>query len=407
MLHRPELLCPAGNMDRLTTALTYGADAVYLGGEKFNLRAKGANFSNKELEQAVSLVKKHKKKVYLCLNAYLYDHQISELKSYLDEIDHIPFDGVICADPGVIEILKKDYPSFPIHLSTQANTSNSYSVGFWKKFGIKRINIARETNLKDLKRIRYAHPDIELEVFIHGAMCMAISGRCHLSAYLNNRSANQGLCTHPCRFLYKIKGIAVEEKERPDRILWEYFEQDDFSAFFAAEDLCLVKYLKWFCINKIDAIKIEGRNKTSSYLGPVIDVYNSALQDLQLRRFRLDLYLKELKNSATRICNTGFFLPGMRKNIIEPAKNKNPVVFKVIEKISSDKYLISVRHKIDISKPLEIIIPGLIRPKIEPNTYAFEDDDGNLITEVNSGISCYFRYDNEYLKENFLVRGYL
>ncbi len=228
----PELLCPAGNMDRLETALTYGADALYLGGEKFNLRAKGANFTNKELTNSVKLIKRYKKKAYLCLNAYLYDHQISQFKTYLKEIEHIPFDGVICADPGVIEIVKQECPHLPIHLSTQANTSNSQSVSFWKKQGIKRINLARETTLKHIKSIRDAHKDIELEVFVHGAMCMAISGRCSLSAYLNNRSANQGLCTHPCRFLYKIRGIAVEEKERPGRILWEYFEDHEFSSFF-------------------------------------------------------------------------------------------------------------------------------------------------------------------------------
>jgi putative protease len=292
-----------------------------------------------------------------------------------------------------------------VHLSTQSNTTNSLSVKFWKEIGIKRINLARELSLKDIKVIRKMVPDIELEVFVHGAMCMAISGRCHLSAYLNSRSANQGLCTHPCRFLYKIKGVAVEEKQRPDRILWEYFEDEDFSSFFAAEDLCLIKYLKWFVSNKIDALKIEGRMKTSSYLGVVIDVYSTALKDLKQKRFRLNLYLKELKNATTRVCNTGFFLPNKRLDIITPPSSRNPIVFKVLNQLSQNKYLVSIRHKIDLSKELEILVPGLKRPKIAPFEYCFEDETGTILKEVNSGITCYFRYETNKLKENYLVRG--
>jgi len=404
---RPELLCPAGNMERLITCLTYGADAVYIGAQGFSLRAKGANFSLNKIKEAVSLVHLYGKRIYLCLNAYLYDHQIKGFEDFLKQLEDVPVDAIIAADIGVISIIKKHLPKIPIHLSTQANTCNSYSVSFWKEMGIKRINLARELNLNNIKSIRKNNPEIELETFIHGAMCLAISGRCYLSAYLNNRSANQGLCTHPCRFLYKIRGIAVEEQQRPDKILWEYFEDEPFSAFFSTEDLCLIKYLKWFIVNKIDSLKIEGRMKTSSYLGPVVDTYATAINDVLNKRFRLDKYIKELSSATTRICNTGFFLPNRRVAVLTPSKQKNPIVFKVIKKISSNKYMISVRHKVDCSADLEILVPGLVRVKISANTYSFEDMEGNILKEVNSGIECYFRYDTDMLKENYLVRGYL
>lgn len=402
---RPELLCPAGNLDRLVTCLTYGADAVYIGAEDFSLRAKGANFSLKNIKEAVAIVHSYGKRIYLCINAYLFDHQINRLKYFLEQLKDVSVDAIIAADLGVISIIKKYLPNIPIHLSTQANTCNSYAVSFYKEMGIKRINLARELDINNIKSIRKKHPDIELETFIHGAMCMAISGRCYLSAYLNDRSANQGLCTHPCRFLYKIRGLAVEEKERPDRILWEYFEDDKFSAFFATEDLCLIKYLKWFVINKIDSLKIEGRMKTSSYLGPVVDAYSTAINDILNKKFRLSTYIKELSSASTRIGNSGFFLPNKRVIVFKPEKEKNPVVFKVIKKLSSDRYIISVRHKIDCSNDLEILVPGLVRILVPANKYFFEDMDGNILKEVNSGIECYFRYDTDKLRENFLVRG--
>lgn len=402
---RPELLCPAGNLDRLVTCLTYGADAVYIGAEDFSLRAKGANFSLKNIKEAVAIVHSYGKRIYLCINAYLFDHQINRLKYFLEQLKDVSVDAIIAADLGVISIIKKYLPNIPIHLSTQANTCNSYAVSFYKEMGIKRINLARELDINNIKSIRKKHPDIELETFIHGAMCMAISGRCYLSAYLNDRSANQGLCTHPCRFLYKIRGLAVEEKERPDRILWEYFEDDKFSAFFATEDLCLIKYLKWFVINKIDSLKIEGRMKTSSYLGPVVDAYSTAINDILNKKFRLSTYIKELSSASTRIGNSGFFLPNKRVVVFKPEKEKNPVVFKVIKKLSSDRYIISVRHKIDCSNDLEILVPGLVRILVPANKYFFEDMDGNILKEVNSGIECYFRYDTDKLRENFLVRG--
>ncbi len=400
----PELLCPAGNMDRLETCITYGADAVYLGGSDFNLRAKNANFSNTELIKAISYIKKHNKKVYLCLNIYAYEEQIPAIKEYLHEIKDLDIDGIIAADPGIITLLKLHLPNVPIHLSTQANTSNSQSIKFWKELGIKRVNLARELNMRQIKNIRAAIPDIELETFVHGAMCMAISGRCHLSAYLNSRPANQGMCTHPCRFSYKIKGVAVEEEQRPGKILWEYFEDQGFSSFFAAQDLCLIKYLKWFISNRINCLKIEGRMKTSSYLGPVVDVYSTALKDIGEKNFRLGYYLKELTPAHTRTCNTGFFLPHKRINIISPPDIKQNIVFKVIEVLSKDKYLVSIRHKIDLSKDLEILVPGLKRPKIPSNKYAFEDKSGKKLREVNSGIHCFFRFATYDLKENYLVR---
>ncbi len=403
---RPELLCPAGNMERLLTCLTYGADAVYVGGKEFSLRAKTTGFSWEELKEAISIVHQKEKRIYFCLNIYPSQKDIGKIKEYLSVLTDLGIDALIVSDPGVIYLAKETVPHIPLHLSTQANTGNSYSIKFWKDIGIKRVNLARELSIKEISHIRknIFPKEMELEVFVHGAMCMAISGRCYLSSYLNNRSANKGLCTHPCRFSYRVVGFVLEEEQRSGKILWEYIEEKDkFSYFFAPEDLCLIKYLKWFITKKIDGLKIEGRMKTSSYLGPVVDVYATALRDIIKKRFRVGLYLKELSQSSTREATTGFFLGKNKRKVFSPQKDSSPVVARIV-KGETDRWKIEIKHRWSSTQEIEILLPGLRRVEVYPGQYSLEDQNGKSLKEVHSGMKCYLRCNLDIIKENYLIR---
>lgn len=402
----PEILAPAGNFEKLQTVLTYGADAIYLSGQELSLRAQSQGFAWHELQEALDKAHQNGKRIYFCLNIFPYEKLLVKVQNYLNRLYKYPIDALIVSDPGVIDLAQNTLPHVPLHLSTQANTYNSASVRFWQRLGIKRINLARELNLKMIRLIRGKNPDIELETFVHGAMCMALSGRCLLSAYLNQRSANQGLCTHPCRYHYRPTTLFLEEKKRPDRPIWELREENNYSEILASEDLCLFNYLSWFLKVGIDSLKIEGRMKTSSYLAPVVDVYSTAIKDLQNKIFRPKLYLRELNYSLNRPISTGFFLPGKRKIIAhhQNKKNQNPVLAKILNKEKEDKWLISIRHRWHRSDELQILVPGLKRPYIYSQKYKLENKLGEEKTEVHSGTVAWLRCDHPDLKENFFLR---
>ena len=325
---RPEVLAPAGNMDKLRTAVTYGADAVYLAGPGPNLRVKGGDFGPEELLEAIAYARSRNVGVYCCLNAMPRETEMHETTDALRLLADFGADGpdaLIIADPGVLRQAQRLAPGLEVHLSTQANTCNSDSMAFWRDFGVTRVNLARELDARSIRTLAESARKAggpELEVFVHGAMCMAISGRCLLSAYVNQRSANMGACTHPCRFLYKPAPIGLEEKLRPGEALWELEEYGNHSSLLAAEDLCLIKYAAWFRHLGIQAMKIEGRTKSELYVAQAVDAYKSALLDLEKggRSFRIREYLAELENAATRKLGTGFFLPGNRRIVWEPEK---------------------------------------------------------------------------------------
>ena len=401
----PELLCPAGNFDKLKTAIFYGADAVYLGGTDLNLRAKTQGFDFDDLERALEFAHEKGVKVYFCLNLLALEHHLPTVEAYLHRLVPLQIDGLIIADPGIISLAQKICPHIPIHLSTQANTSNSASVAFWRNMGIKRVNLARELGFKTIRAIATQVKDIELELFVHGAMCMAVSGRCFLSAYMNDRSANQGLCTHPCRFEYRPIAFQVEEKTRPGKVLWEVVEQEDFSRLFSAEDLCLIKYLSWLKKVGITSLKIEGRMKTTSYLAQVVDVYKTALNALEKKEFDLDIYLQELRNTSTRPLGSGFFLP-QRKIFASPlAKNEKKIILaQVEEQIDAHKWRVRVKEKWDRNLDVELVCPGLKRPVIKNSDYALEKENGEQTSLVHPGLSAIFCIDHPLVTENIFIR---
>lgn len=302
-----ELLAPAGDLERLKVAILYGADAVYLGGNAFGLRAKAKNFSIEEMAEGVEFAHSHNAKVYVTCNIFAHNSDINsdKLVTYLKELERINVDGVIVADPGVFSIVKETVPNMEVHISTQANTTNYQTAKFWKSLGATRVVMAREMSFKEIKALADNVSDIEIEAFVHGAMCMAYSGRCLLSNYFTNRDANRGACAQSCRWKYKI----VEET-RPG----EYYpiEEDERGTYiFNSKDLCMIEYIPELIEAGVYSFKIEGRVKTSYYVGSVIKAYREAiddyLKDPALYESKKAYYLEEVKKSSYRGYTTGFF----------------------------------------------------------------------------------------------------
>ncbi len=303
-MDKPELLAPAGNMEKLRIAVHYGADAVYLGGKSYNLRSLTDNFSCEEMREAVRYCRDHGVKAYLAINSYPDNGDIEGLYAYLEEIAPIPFDAYIVADPGVLDMAREISPQTALHLSTQANTTNWKSVRFWEKQGIRRVNLAREMSIDGIRDVRN-RTDVELEIFAHGAMCISYSGRCLLSSVMTARNANTGECAHPCRWNYSL----VEEK-RPG----EYFpvwEDANGTFIFNSKDLCLLPHIPQLVDSGVDSLKIEGRMKGIHYLASVVRVYREALdrycEDPAVYSFRSE-WMDELRKISHRGYTSGFFL---------------------------------------------------------------------------------------------------
>lgn len=272
----PELLAPAGSRDKLEAAVLYGADAVYLGASEFSLRARAANFDEEGLASAIDFCHRHRVKAYVTVNIFAHGRDLARLRWYLPLLAQLGADGIIIADPGVLRLARELAPGLPLHLSTQANVTNVASALFWQQQGVRRLNLARELGLDEIRAIR-RDCDAELELFVHGAVCIAYSGRCLLSSYFTGRDANQGDCAQPCRYRYRL----LEEK-RPGQFF--PLEEDQHGSYILnARDLCLIDRLPELLSLGVDACKIEGRMKTLYYVGATVRVYRSALDWLGAR----------------------------------------------------------------------------------------------------------------------------
>ncbi len=354
----PELLAPAGNLEKLRIAVRYGADAVYLGGKAFGLRNLADNFTVAEMAEGVDHAHRHGVKVYLTINSYLRNHDFAPLADYLSEVAAIPFDAYIAADPGVIDLIREVSPEREIHLSTQANSVNWRSARFWQRQGVTRVNLARELSLAEIRETA-AHAGIGVEVFVHGAMCISYSGRCLLSSIMAGRDANRGECAHPCRWRY-----ALVEETRPG----EYFpiEEDTAGTFiFNSRDLCLVEYLPELVAAGVSSLKIEGRMKGIHYVASVIRVYREALDRLRdegdAYRFRPE-WLEELCKISHRGYTTGFLLEEPREVAQEYHSRyvRSHDVVGVVESVEPDgTAVVGVRNRIVSGDPLELIGPRM------------------------------------------------
>ncbi|MBU3935926.1 MAG: U32 family peptidase [Proteobacteria bacterium] len=299
----PELLAPAGNFEKMQTAIHYGADAVYLGGKKFSLRAHATNFGEEEISQAVAYAHERSVQVYTTINIFAHNDDLAELPDYLAELREAKVDGLIISDPGILAVARRIVPEIPIHLSTQANVTNLESVRFWASQGVTRLNLARELSLAEITQIRQA-TETELEIFVHGALCISYSGRCLLSLYLTGRDANQGNCAHPCRYHYRL-----EEEKRPGQFF--AVEEDNRGTYiFNAKDLCLLNRLPELIRAGADSLKIEGRMKSVYYVGAITRLYRAALDHWATQGFDAILpkaFREELLKIGSRGYTENFF----------------------------------------------------------------------------------------------------
>lgn len=392
-MDRPELLIPAGNLEKLRTAVLYGADAVYTGVEGLSLRAKQAEFTMADLAEGVREAHHQKVKVYAALNIFAQNSDLQLVTARIGDLAEIGVDAVIVSDPGILRIVRKTKPHLPVHLSTQANTTNSEAVRFWKEQGVSRIVLARELNLEEIARIGAEVPQIELELFIHGAMCMTYSGRCFLSAYLTGRSSNRGECTHPCRWEY-----ALTERSRPEEPL--ILEEDGrYSYILSSKDLRMIQYLPQILTAGVSSLKIEGRMKTVYYVAVVTRTYrwalDAAVKNPDGYRCRPE-WLAELDKVSNRGYTTGFYLKNKGNDSInseQSYRQTHGLAGTVLQYLPTErKILVELRNRLVAGDETELLLPETTIP-LEAGKMT--DEQGNLLVEGHNGYRVYFPVDRE------------
>lgn len=355
----PELLIPAASLEVLKTAVIFGADAVYIGGETFGLRAKAKNFSVNDMIDGIAFAHAHGVKVYVTANILAHNRDLDGVREYFQELRDIRPDALIIADPGVYEIAKEVCPEIDRHISTQANNTNYGTYHFWHKQGASRVVAARELSMEELRELRKRIPqELEIEVFIHGSMCISYSGRCLLSNYFTGRDANQGACTHPCRWKY-----AVVEETRPGEYMPVY-ENDRGTYLFNSKDLCMIEHIPELVEAGMDSLKIEGRMKTALYVATVARTYRKALDDYrespEKYRENLPWYLEQISNCTYRQFTTGFFFgrPDENTQIYnESTYVKEYTYLGIVGEEQDGLYRIEQRNKFSVGEQIEIMKP--------------------------------------------------
>lgn len=359
-MRRPELLIPASSLEVLKIAVMYGADAVYIGGEAFGLRAKAKNFSMDEIREGIAFAHEHNVKVYITANILAHNGDLEGVRAYFEELKEIRPDALIIADPGVFEIAKEVCPDIERHISTQANNTNYATYNFWHALGAKRVVSARELSMAEIKEIRAHIPDdLEIETFVHGAMCISYSGRCLLSNYFTGRDANQGACTHPCRWKYSI----VEET-RPNEYMPVY-ENERGTYIFNSKDLCMIGHIPDLFDAGIDSFKIEGRMKTALYVATVARTYRKAIDDYmespELYEAHMPWYLDQISNCTYRQFTTGFFYgkPSEEAQIYDNNTYLKEYTYLGIVGETNEEglYRIEQRNKFSVGEEIEVMKP--------------------------------------------------
>ncbi len=377
-MRKPELLVPASSLEVLKVAVVFGADAVYIGGEAFGLRAKAKNFSMEEIKEGIAFAHAHGVRVYVTANILAHNRDLDGVRAYFEELKEIGPDALIISDPGVYQIAKEVCPEIERHISTQANNTNYGTYLFWHSLGAKRVVSARELSLEELKEIRSKIPEeMEIETFVHGAMCISYSGRCLLSNFFTGRDANQGACTHPCRWKY-----AVMEESRPG----EYFpvyENERGTYIFNSKDLCMIEHIPDLVEAGIDSFKIEGRMKTALYVATVARTYRKAiddyLEDPKLYEAHMDWYRSQISNCTYRQFTTGFFYgkPSEEAQIYDSNTYAKDYTYLGIAGERDDRGCcrIEQRNKFSVGEEIEIMKPDGENRKT--TVKAIYDEEGN------------------------------
>ena len=377
MSRHPELLIPASSLEVLKTAVIFGADAVYIGGEVFGLRAKAKNFSHDDMKEGIAFAHEHGVRVHVTVNILAHNRDLEGVREYLKELKELGPDALIIADPAIFEMAKEICPEIERHVSTQANNTNYGTYQFWWKQGAKRVVSARELSLAEIKEIRANIPEeMEIESFIHGAMCISYSGRCLLSNYFTGRDANQGACTHPCRWKY-----AVVEETRPGEYMPVY-ENERGTYIFNSKDLCMIEHIPELIDAGIDSFKIEGRMKTALYVATVARTYRKAiddyLEDPELYRKNMPWYLDQISNCTYRQFTTGFYFgrPDDEAQIYDSNTYVREYTYLgIIGGERDGMYRIEQRNKFSVGETIELMKPN--GDNIEVTVKKIVDEDGN------------------------------
>lgn len=379
-MRKPELLVPASSLEVLKIAVIFGADAVYIGGEAFGLRAKAKNFSKEDMREGIAFAHEHGVKVYVTVNILAHNEDLEGVREYLYELKELKPDGLIIADPGIFTYAKEICPEIERHISTQANNTNYETYRFWYELGAKRVVTARELSLEEIRGIRAHIPeDMEIETFVHGAMCISYSGRCLLSNYLVGRDANRGACTHPCRWKYSI----VEEK-RPGEYM-PVFENERGTYIFNSKDLCMIEHMDDVLTSGIDSLKIEGRMKTALYVATVARTYRKAIDDYmespEKYKANMDWYKEQISNCTYRQFTTGFFYGKPDENTQIYDNNtyvKECTYLGFAEDIDERGFVqITQRNKFVTGETIEVMKPN--GENIPVTVKAIYDEDGNQV----------------------------
>lgn len=403
-MKKPELLLPAGNLERLKTAILYGADAVYCGTPDMSLRVK-SSFTLEDLVEGIDYAHSQGKKVYLTLNLFSHNKDIEKLPLFIDTVKKVKPDGLIISDPGIFQFVKEAAPELELHISTQANVCSWLTVDFWQKQGASLVVLAREVSFEELKEIRDKCPNIKIETFVHGSMCMTYSGRCLLSNFLAERGANQGSCAHSCRWGYKLKvrlkdnteheieinehnkdlfDFFLEEEVRPGQFL--PFEEDVHGSYILnAKDLCLLPKLNEYIDSGIDSFKVEGRNKTEFYAGSVARVYRAAIDDYL--KNPQDWHPEDYMDEINAIANRGYslaFHDGRLTNLAHDYESTGSTSFyeyaaKVID-WDGEEMILEAKNRLDAGDVLEFLSP-LQREPILLRIYEFRDAINDKVTD--------------------------
>ena len=377
-MRKTELLIPASSLEVLKIAVMFGADAVYIGGEAFGLRAKAKNFSPEEMKEGIEFAHEHGVKVYVTANILAHNYDLEGARAYFKELKEMKPDGLIIADPGMFTLAKEICPEIDVHISTQANNTNYETYRFWEKLGATRVVSARELSIKEIKEIREHISDKrEIETFVHGAMCISYSGRCLLSNYFTGRDANQGACTHPCRWKY-----AVVEESRPGEYLPVY-ENERGTYIFNSKDLCMIEHIPDLIDAGIDSLKIEGRMKTALYVATVARTYRKALDDYaespEKYEANMPWYLDQISNCTYRQFTTGFFYgkPTEETQIYDSNTYVKEYTYLGIVGERNEKgwYKTEQRNKFSVGEMIEVMKPD--GRNVEVTVKAIYDEDGN------------------------------
>ena len=376
-MKKPELLVPASSLEVLKTAVRYGADAVYIGGEVFGLRAKAKNFSLEEMKEGVEFAHRYNVKVYVTANILAHNSDIEPVKAYFNDLKKIKPDALIIADPAIFTIAKEMFPDMELHISTQANNTNYGTYNFWHSLGAKRVVSARELSISEIKDIRNHIPDdLEIETFVHGAMCISYSGRCLLSSFMAGRDANKGACTHPCRWKY-----AVVEESRPGQYM-PVEENERGTYIFNSKDLCMIDHIPELVDAGIDSFKIEGRMKTALYVATVARTYRMAIDDYfeNPKKYEENIpkYKTLISQCTYRQYTTGFFFgkPDETTQIYDCNVYERDYVYLGIsgEPLEDGSFVIEQKNKFCVGDKIEIMKAD--GRDIEANVISITDQDG-------------------------------